>query len=597
MILVQAALLLATDPWIMSPAGNSASRPNVHSVEVKERTVVVRSSGLALRYLGLLQSPPVPQTKVREFVFEIPREPIAATAHTRIPVDIAGVFVNGIPIYNQCETLSYNGANLWHYDAVAGNDDGTLTAAGHPHAELTHRPVAGLLEELARNGADPLIGFALDGYPVYGKRMRSSYRVRSMNRRETWPDGTRLTPEQVGPEVDARNPLGTFAEDYEYVAGSGDLDEFNGRFVKTPEYPDGTYAYFLSADESGRLEYPYLIGPRFYGAVKTPESKFFHMGKRGNLQLSGSMEEIKVGAEVRFRLEVPGLRHFEYVHERPIHLFLVSTDLADFDHIHPELTAGDRYEVAHTFARGGSYRMWADFSLPGEAPRIESWDLVVSGQRGSDPIQITSSLRAELIAKDPLRTGEDVPIKLKLTGADLEPYLGAWAHVIIVNEGLSSFAHAHPVDEPPAMAHTHVLGPTPSEITVVTSFAAPGRYKLWAQFQQSGKVVTLPFLLNVEAGAPKPAAIKIPADAVGIRITQRGYEPARLEFPANRPVTLAFTRDESPNCGAEVVFPALGIRRAIPLGETVLVELPAQPKSELSFSCGMGMFRGMLMVR
>jgi hypothetical protein len=76
----------------------------------------------------------------------------------------------------------------------------------------------------------------------------------------------------------------------------------------------------------------------------------------------------------------------------------------------------------------------------------------------------------------------DIPIKLKLEGADekLEPYLGAWAHVIIVNQGLSSFAHAHPADNTPAMVHSHVLGPTPSEINIVTSFPKPGLYKLWA---------------------------------------------------------------------------------------------------------------------
>jgi hypothetical protein len=218
-----------------------------------------------------------------------------------------------------------------------------------------------------------------------------------------------------------------------------------------------------------------------------------------------------------------------------------------------------------------------------------------AGPRGSDPRETTSTLHAELIAKKPLRTGEDVPIKLKLEGADekLEPYLGAWAHVIIVNEGLASFAHAHPA----AMVHTHVLGPTPSEINIVTSFPVPGLYKLWAQFQQSGKVVTLPFVLNVEEGAPKPAPVTIPADAARIRITQRGYEPARLEIPADRAMTLAFTREESPNCGAEVVFRALGLRRKIPLGETVLVDLPAQPKSELTFSCGRGMFRGLLIVQ
>jgi len=88
-----------------------------------------------------------------------------------------------------------------------------------------------------------------------------------------------------------------------------------------------------------------------------------------------------------------------------------------------------------------------------------------------------------------------------------------------------------------------------------------------------------------------------PAGAIAIRVTQHGYDPASLEIPAGRPVTLAITRDGAPNCGSEIVFPALAIRRKLPLGETVLVSLPAQPKSELAFSCGMGMYRGMLVAR
>ena len=56
-------------------------------------------------------------------------------------------------------------------------------------------------------------------------------------------------PGQYGPDVSASDPAGTFMEDYEYRAGSGDLDEFNGRFAITPEYPAGTYAYFLSTDK------------------------------------------------------------------------------------------------------------------------------------------------------------------------------------------------------------------------------------------------------------------------------------------------------------------------------------------------------------
>jgi plastocyanin domain-containing protein len=123
-------------------------------------------------------------------------------------------------------------------------------------------------------------------------------------------------------------------------------------------------------------------------------------------------------------------------------------------------------------------------------------------------------------------------------------------------------------------------------------------YKLWAQFQQSGKVLTVPFVVDAAAAAPAATAAEIiPEGAIRILVTQHGYQPARLEVPAGKPLTLAITRTSEPNCGSEIVFPSLKIREALPLGRTVLVQLPAQEAGEIAFSCGMGMFRGMIVAR
>jgi hypothetical protein len=304
---------------------------------------------------------------------------------------------------------------------------------------------------------------------------------------------------------------------------------------------------------------------------------------------------------VRLRFQTP-FRHLEFVHERPIHLIIVSDDLEDFQHIHPELAPEDFYEVTHRFAHGGRYRLWADFSLPGEAPRVESFDVVVAGDKGVALTASAESLRVELAAERALEAGVDIPIHLKLKGdrAGLEPYLGAWAHVIVVSRDLDSYSHAHPLETAVTMSavHMHVTaGPPPEEVTIVTSFPHGGVYRMWAQFQQAGKVHTVLFDLDVAEGAtPKPVPL-IPAGAIAIRVTQHGYDPAKLEIPAGRAVTLAITRDGAPNCGSEIVFPVLAIRRKLPLGETVLVTLPAQPKSEIGFSCGIGMYRGMLVAR
>ena len=218
----------------------------------------------------------------------------------------------------------------------------------------------------------------------------------------------------------------------------------------------------------------------------------------------------------------------------------------------------------------------------------------------SNLTRTAGSLTVTLTPSKPLRAGDDIPIALNLSGstAALEPYLGAWAHVIVIGEDLRSFAHAHPIEPAtaPTLVHTHVVtGPPPSEIHIVTNFPCAGLYKLWAQFQSAGQVITVPFVLQVGPAASrnKQTAI-IPPDAVRIRVTQHGYEPASVRIPADTPVTLALTRESSPNCGSEIVFPALSIRKALPPGETVPVQLPAQPAGEIGFSCGMGMFRGMI---
>ena len=639
-VLYGAGLATGADPvrnaWIMSPSGRGAPAqwlPEVHSVSVGERHLSVRSGGISLKYLGPLQLNPLPSEGPREFSFQIPLHPQAAAGlHGRVPVDIVGVFLNGLPIYNHFEALSWNGANLWHYDTIAFNDDGAVAASGHPRAELTHAAPAGLLEQLVQDGSrhSPLIGFALDGFPIYGpwayahsdgsgglRRMKSSYRLRSVNQREQWPDGTMLTPAQYGPDVNANEPAGTFAEDYEYRAGSGDLDEFNGRFAITPEYPGGTYAYFLSTDTAGRLAFPYLIGPRFHGRSTESAKGRWHSLRAKRMSLSASELPIKPGQPVQFRFEARSLggdpiRHFEYTHERPIHLIITSADLAEFDHIHPKLMPDDSYNVEYTFAHGGKYRLWADYALPGEAPRVDQFDINVDGTgRAQQPLtqsseftQTANSLRVELVRGGSLRAGEDIQMSLRLAGSTgrLEPYLGAWAHVIIIGEGLHSFAHAHPIENatPPTMAHTHAIAsPPPDAIQFLANFPTRGLYKLWAQFQEGGHVLTVPFVLRVAAPALHTGStVSVPANAIRIRVTQHGYEPSRIEIPAGTKVTLAFTRDSNPNCGSEVVFPTLGIRTALPVAGTVLVRLPATTAaSKISFSCGMGMYRGMVVAR
>lgn len=144
----------------------------------------------------------------------------------------------------------------------------------------------------------PIIGWSFDGYPIYGPygysdptdatsaivRVESSFELRSISQRTSLPGWAAqkkfgenvtlngsgeytLASNFYGPAISAAKPLGTYAEDYQYVAGLGHLDKYNGRFTVTPEFPQGTYAYFITVDDLGESVFPYSVGPQYYGTV------------------------------------------------------------------------------------------------------------------------------------------------------------------------------------------------------------------------------------------------------------------------------------------------------------------------------------------
>ena len=126
----------------------------------------------------------------------------------------------------------------------------------------------------------PIIGWAFDGNPIYGpyaysdptdqsseiQRMGSSYSLKS---ELVYNDITNPYPVRTAGPLLNDEPAGKFVEDYEYVFGSGDLDQYNGRFCKTPEYPNGRYCYFITIDasEDGNPIFPYILGPQYNSVV------------------------------------------------------------------------------------------------------------------------------------------------------------------------------------------------------------------------------------------------------------------------------------------------------------------------------------------
>ena len=83
---------------------------------------------------------------------------------------------------------------------------------------------------------------------------------------------------------------------------------------------------------------------------------------------------------------------------------------------------------------------------------------------------------------------------------------------------------------------------------------------------------------------------------VRVTISKRGYEPKSIAVKKGQPVKLVFYREDGENCGEELVFPKLNIRRNLPVGATETVEFTPQEAGDIGFTCGMNMYRGKVIV-
>lgn len=270
--------------WILNTTGATGYNnipSNVQKVQYSDSNVYVSASCIPGYDIGPWQGNPN-TPKNQNFVFKITRFPKMNPA-TPINTGLGhiGVWTNGVSIYNPKDGMSYNNQNVWNQNAIVVEGPSFDNCLGHPapNGEYHHHlnPHCLYNDSLTSEHA-PIIGYAFDGFPVYGafgyanqngtggiKRMQSSYHLRNITKRTTFPNG--LPAASAGPDVSTRFPLGYYVEDFEYLAGSGDLDEHNGRFCITPEYPNGIYAYFVTLDSNLKAAYPYVLGISYYGLV------------------------------------------------------------------------------------------------------------------------------------------------------------------------------------------------------------------------------------------------------------------------------------------------------------------------------------------
>lgn len=297
----------------LSDGRTGTNLADVQALLFDASSVFVRSTGIPRYDIGPFndRNPAVPGAQ--DYLFRLPLAPSAAASPRATGLGNIGAFVNGVPMYNALDAFSWSAAGgadvpnmggmggqrgdgVWNRNAAMADRRGFDACLGHPapgraqnggaasgryHHHIDPICLRTELGDTDPTRHSPIIGWAFDGYPLYGpygygdpndpaspvRRMRSSYAVRAITTRTTLPDGSAVPAGKEGPPVSAAFPIGWYAEDFVFQAGSGDLDVFNGRFARTPEFPDGTYAYFTTIDEAGQPAYPYLIGPRYRGEV------------------------------------------------------------------------------------------------------------------------------------------------------------------------------------------------------------------------------------------------------------------------------------------------------------------------------------------
>ncbi|MDB5036370.1 MAG: hypothetical protein JWQ98_3611 [Chlorobi bacterium] len=291
-LFLSATLLRAQEPgpevtsWIQNATGATGYHgllTNVQKVQYSTGFVYVSCTCIPGYDIGPWAGNPN-QPANQNFVFKLTRTP-APNSGTPVgtPLGHIGIWRNGVSMFNAKDARSYNNGGSWNQNAIVVEGSSFDSCLGHPapngeyHHHLNPRCLYDDHDSLHHS---PIIGYAFDGYPMYGAygfssptgtgpiaRIRSSYRLRDITKRTTGPGGAPLDAAKYGPDVSTQYPLGYYVEDFEFVSGSGDLDEHNGRLCVTPEYPGGTYAYFVTLDANGIAAYPYTVGPAYYGAV------------------------------------------------------------------------------------------------------------------------------------------------------------------------------------------------------------------------------------------------------------------------------------------------------------------------------------------
>jgi hypothetical protein len=229
-------------------------------------------------------------------------------------------------------------------------------------------------------------------------------------------------------------------------------------------------------------------------------------------------------------------------HDKLFHLFIISHDLSEFQHIHPMLEADGRFSVETVLPRAGSYKVYSDFYPAAGIPQVLQQNLATAGftpdlvqsearltadttlVKTGQGVKITPENAARIgvamreLQKTPANemnielklepakiiAGQPVTLKYHLTDAktgaplrDIAAYLGAWGHTLILSEDQSDYVHSHPEETVPETGDRAKLRGGP-DVTFNAFMPRPGNYRIWTQFLRGDMLTTVTFTVRAE---------------------------------------------------------------------------------------------------
>lgn len=214
-------------------------------------------------------------------------------------------------------------------------------------------------------------------------------------------------------------------------------------------------------------------------------------------------DDLKPGdaTTLKFHLEREGepLSQFDPLHERVMHFIVVRDALDEFQHLHPQVAPDGTASVEITFPTAGKYLVFVDCQPHGEAQQTVRHEMLIAG----DP-PVAPELKVEVPGIIKVKDSQaNVTLQSKdgerlvtfahtdLAGkplTDLEPYLGAMGHLVVIGAETGEYVHAH----------AETQSAPDGRVEFAAHFARPGIYKAWGQFQRKGNVFTIPAVLEVE---------------------------------------------------------------------------------------------------